>query len=145
MAKLDAAPLPAFCPHMQRARPFRMNVWRLGLLVLACYALVLQNMLAAPVAAGSAANPTFAAALCTDADRAAHQSPGDPSHNGDRCSCTFHCTGASPATPASSAAALLHERTAGESLAIAADQFKSIALRDHASARGPPSDTFAVV
>jgi hypothetical protein len=129
---------------MQRARPLRLNAWRLGLLVLAWYALVLQAMLAAPAAMRLAGDPALAAALCLDADRT-HQTPGDLPHNTDGCSCTFHCTGTSPAVPTAFATATLLGRTAGEALASAADQFIPIALRDHASARGPPSDTFPVV
>jgi hypothetical protein len=124
---------------MQRAGPFRLSVWRLGVLLLAWQALVLQAVLALPASARVASDPLRMAVLCLDSVEAFHGAPDAPLHAGGSCDCIAHCANATPAAPA--VVASIAERIASGGVALPvrfAATFIPVAARTGAPARGPP-------
>lgn len=80
---------------MRRTQPFRLTLWRLGSLILAWYALVLQTWFAGPLALEHAqTDPLGQAIICSQATDAAPGTgnlPGAPLHAD--CTCLAHCAG----------------------------------------------------
>jgi hypothetical protein len=125
---------------MQRARPFRLGIWRLGLLVLAWYALVIQGLLGGAMAARASFDPLAMAGLCADGPTAGHESPSAPLHTAGSCDCIAHCASAGSGAPPRDAMALRAPTFATAAIAVVpGGQFEPILLLAAAPARGPPS------
>lgn len=125
---------------MQRAGLFRMSTWRLGLFVLAAYALVLQGMLgnAGPRALDADAIATM---LCADG-AAAPGGSHQPVHNGGDCGCAFHCQGSFASPPLASAFAFRTPDVAASSALISLKETsRPPRTSRNVSARGPPVET----
>ena len=131
---------------MNRARPFRLTMWRLGCLILAWYALVLQSVLLATTASAHDANSLASITLCLDGgtahglpDGPAGEPPLHSSHQGGACACIVHGMGGSPLAPPAMAASLSGLVLAGSEPLTADDiLILPVACRGHAAARGPP-------
>ena len=140
LARLDGSGSSPSCPHMQRARPFRMSIWRLGLLVLGWYALILQALIGGQLAARAAFDPPGISALCSEGAQALHGAPGQPQHSSGACECIAHCSNISAGAPPRVAAALQVSRGyALEKPRAANALFIPSIVHTGAPPRGPPS------
>ena len=139
---LDGGAYCLSCPPMQRAQPFRMSIWRLGLLVLGWYGLVLQALLGGQLAARAAFDPAGMAALCSG-DVAFHGSPGTPLHVAGACDCIAHCSNVATGGPPRTAFIAVVARSFAVEPAIAAQEaFIPVVMHFGAPVRGPPERAF---
>jgi len=140
VAPLDVGPSWPSCPPMQRALPFRISVWRLGLLVLGWYALVLQALIGGQLSARAAFDPLAMAALCSEGTQALHGAPDQPLHSASACECMAHCSNVSGGVPPRVVAELQSLRGYELEKPRAANAlFIPSIIHAGAPARGPPS------
>ncbi len=140
--RLDGEAFCLSCRPMQRAQPFRMSIWRLGLLVLGWYALVLQALLGGQLAPRAAFDPAGMAALCSG-DVTFHGAPDKPLHVAGACDCIAHCSNVAAGGPPRGALAVEIARSFAVEPAFAAKKtFIPVVVHFGAPVRGPPERAF---